>query len=75
LAKTALGQLGLLGVAGSGASLPNVPAVTLGSGTPAAPQPVHVHVYLDGQPIDDKVATQIDSAVNAIADSYNRQRG
>jgi len=47
----------------------------LNSPVPASQAPVHVHVYLDGQPIDDKVATQIDSAVNAIADSYGRQRG
>jgi hypothetical protein len=56
LAKLALGQLGLLGVAGSGAQswdLRNAGMVSFGAGTPAqAAQPLptpQVTVYIDGQ--------------------------
>jgi hypothetical protein len=64
-ATAALGQLGLLGPSGGGGQIQKALQVDL-SNTSAAAQPiqsvVHVHVSLDGQPFDQKIATQIASA-------------
>jgi hypothetical protein len=75
LAKTALGVDGLLGPAGSGGSIPNNLTVTMGAGTAAVPQPIVVNVLLDGQPFDQKIVTQITSAMGALADSIPQQVG
>lgn len=77
LAKTALGQLGLLGPAGSGGSIPNTVPITMSGGSAAvqAPQPIVVNVMLDGQPFDQKIVTQIQSAMNQLADSIPQQVG
>jgi hypothetical protein len=77
LAKTALGQLGLLGPAGSGGSIPNTVPITMSGGSAAvqAPQPIVVNVMLDGQPFDQKIVNQIQSAMNQLADSIPQQVG
>lgn len=76
LAKTTLGKLGLLGVAGSGASI----SKTAGGGfvTMSAPAPVvnaTFQVSVDGTPLQVIAQRQIDGAMDALADSFSRQRG
>jgi hypothetical protein len=69
LAETALGQLGMLGPAGSGAAINKTSAVTLGSTTDSTPVQVTNHVYLDGQLIQ----TKIDTAFAGLATSISLQ--
>lgn len=74
LAKTTLGRLGLLGVAGSGASI----SKTAGGGIISMPAPVvnaTFQVSVDGTPLQVIAQRQIDGAMDALADSYSRQRG
>lgn len=74
-AKAALGALGLLGPAGSGAQIWKSPSVTLTPG-PAAPAPrIHLTVNLDGQPFRQMTAEQIDEAFDELASSITRQTG
>jgi hypothetical protein len=74
LAKTALGADGLLGPAGSGAAIPINHAVTVGAGTPAVPI-VNNHVYIDGTELRTMTRTEIETALNALADSIPQQVG
>lgn len=76
LAKQALGVAGLLGPAGSGAQLNKAQIVSMGAVPTGqnSQSPVQVHVYLDGQPFDNKISTKIDQAVNDLASSISRQR-
>lgn len=74
LAKTTLGRLGLLGVAGSGASI----SKTAGGGRISMPAPVvnaTFQVSVDGTPLQVIAQRQIDGAMDALADSFSRQRG
>lgn len=76
-AKAALGALGLLGPAGSGAQIWKTKMVTLGGGGPAvaAAPKTEVHVYLDGQPFRQMTAEAVDTAFDELAASISRQVG
>jgi hypothetical protein len=74
LAKTTLGQLGLLGFAGSGASI----SKTANGGRISMPTPVvnaTFQVSVDGTPLQVISQRQIDGALTELADSFSRQRG
>lgn len=76
LAKTTLGKLGLLGVAGSGASISKTAGggiVTMGAPTPVVNATFQVSV--DGTPLQVISQRQIEGAMDALADSFSRQRG
>jgi hypothetical protein len=74
LAQSSLGALGLLPPAGSGAQYYTT---TSGSAGMVAMPPITVTntVMLDGQVIDAKVNTQINTAMNDLANSIPNQRG
>jgi uncharacterized phage infection (PIP) family protein YhgE len=75
LAKATLGQLGLLGVAGSGASI----SKTAGGGIVSMPAPVinaTVQVVVDGAGPMRVISQQVvDSAFDELTSSFSRQRG
>lgn len=76
-AKTALGRLGMLGPAGSGAQIWKTPMVTLGgTGGPAQPPPkFEFNLNIDGAPIR-VIATQVvEQSFDALAGSITRQAG
>ncbi len=79
LAKTALGQLGLLGPAGSGAEITNVPAIALGTGSPASTAPPQVNATIVAQFGDQTIRAisqqVVDVSVGKIADLIPAQRG
>ena len=78
LAKTALGVAGLLGPAGSGASINKVPTVTLGGGTATTGQStatIHNHVYIDGKEIRLIAGQEVEATLGDLVSSISRQSG
>jgi hypothetical protein len=74
LAKTTLGQMGLLGIAGSGASIskgPNGGYVSM----PAPAINATFQLMIDGKPVEVIAQRVVDSSFDQLADSYGRQRG
>lgn len=75
LAKTALGDLGLLGPAGSGGSIPLNSAITMSGGAAATPAPIQLTVNLDGKPFREMTVEQINAAIGQLADLIPQQVG
>lgn len=74
-AKAALGALGLLGPAGSGAQIWKAPVVTLGAAQAPAPARFEFHLNIDGDPIR-VIATQVvERSFDELAGSISRQVG
>lgn len=76
LAKTTLGQLGLLGPAGSGASIGKMGLggmITLPNAVPAVNATIMVSV--DGTPLRVIAQDVVEAAFGAAADSFDQQRG
>ncbi len=73
-AKAALGALGLLGPAGSGASTWKTVQVAMGGGTPAQPIQTTIQVMLDGHIVDSKIATANDALVSALLNQLKLQK-
>ena len=72
LAETVLGQLGMLGPAGSGGQIYKTPAVTMSGATPVQVQ-VTNQVLLDGTVLDTKINTHVDSALSSLLTAISMQ--
>lgn len=78
-AKSVLGQLGLLGPAGSGASIYKTAMVAIGGSTTSSSlsnlPAYNLTINLDGQPFRNLVVNQNTALVNAVADAISSQVG
>lgn len=76
LAKTALGVGGMLGPAGSGASIPNHLTITMGAGAPAVPNVTATVIAQFGDQTIQAIAQQVvNVALGQLADSIPQQVG
>lgn len=73
-AKAALGDMGLLGPAGSGAQVWKSVMVSMGAGTPAAPPAINLTLTLDGDPFRQLVLNQQDNLVSALLNQLKLQK-
>lgn len=76
LAKVALGAGGMLGPAGSGASIPNHLTITMGAGAPAVPNVTATVIAQFGDQTIQAIAQQVvNVALGQLADSIPQQVG